>query len=111
MSTSPDKWQQTKKCFGKSITKNGNQHLTGCGKEFTITFFDLYRTTHWSGALFSFGDYTLYANCKNCGVPNYIPYTKPTRHNEYFSPDDISSVDKRFIDKLPFKFTDFFSNH
>lgn len=107
MELSPDKWKKTIRCIGMTEEKNKEQYKTGCGKEFTVTFFDLYRTSHW----ISPNAYTLLANCDHCRQPNNIKYSKPTHYKQYFEDDDLSNVDKRFIDKLPFKFARFFSKY
>ena len=64
MNISPDKWEKTITCIGMTEEKNNVQYRTGCNKEFTVSFFDLYRTKHWSDAIFSYGDYSILANCK-----------------------------------------------
>lgn len=90
--------------------KKGKQYLTGCNKEFTVTFFDLYRTKYWlSAALMS--NYYVLAICPHCHQPNHIHY-HPDDHNKFLrDDDDLGHVDRRFVDKLPFKFTRFFSKY
>lgn len=112
MSISPDKWQKTIKCIGVINEKNKEQYRTGCGKEFTATFFDLYRVTNWLDATLSFGsDYYIMTTCKHCNQPNRIDYSNLTHFEKNHDISILSNVDKRFIDKLPFKFKRFFSKY
>lgn len=69
----------------------GNKKIkfSGCGKDFTINYFDLYRAVHILGT----GHIT--CDCKHCGEPNYI------------SGKIEEQLDARFIQQIPKKYNRF----
>ena len=110
MSISPHHWEKSLTCIGMYGEKKGIPYRTGCGKQFTATFFDLYRVKHWLSAALSMGsDFDVLTNCPHCGQPNNIQFSYKLQSEKDSDTSDLSNVDRRFVDKLPFKFTRFFS--
>ena len=96
---SPDKWSDEITCRGMQNNKwielgKREFKLSGCGKTFTITFFDLYKSAHVLDTLFSSSPH-ITCDCKHCGEPNYV------------TGKVNGQIDPRFLQQLPTRYNRF----